>query len=186
MSDGSPRDYLLQRATSHLAQHGIGDASLRTIATALGTSHRMLIYHFGSRDGLLAAVVERLQRDQQAILDQLVLRTEGELSDAAWRFWTAMVDADAVGPLLFELSAPAMRGAAWADTFRASSATWTSHLAALQIESGQPAESAESTAKMTMALVRGALWELGITGDRSAADATVRAFLERYWSARPE
>jgi AcrR family transcriptional regulator len=52
-SDGptSSRDRLLAAALEHVATHGIGNLSLRGLAAALGTSHRMLSYHFGSREG---------------------------------------------------------------------------------------------------------------------------------------
>ena len=45
--------------------------SLRDLAAEVGTSHRMLIHHFGSRDGLLAAVVESVERDQNERLGEL-------------------------------------------------------------------------------------------------------------------
>jgi hypothetical protein len=47
------RDRLLDAAVEHALSKGIVDLSLREIAAALGTSHRMIIYHFGSREGLL-------------------------------------------------------------------------------------------------------------------------------------
>jgi len=37
--------------------HGLQNASLRPLAKAAGTSDRMLIYHFGSKDALLAAIM---------------------------------------------------------------------------------------------------------------------------------
>ena len=37
---------LLDAATEHVLAHGLGDLSLRNVADALGTSHRMLIYYF--------------------------------------------------------------------------------------------------------------------------------------------
>jgi AcrR family transcriptional regulator len=47
---------LLAAAVDRALHGGIADLSLRQTAAAIGTSHRMLIYHFGSREGLLAAV----------------------------------------------------------------------------------------------------------------------------------
>lgn len=187
MPDASPREELLRRAAAHFAEHGIGDASLRAIATAIGTSHRMLIYHFGSREGLLAALVEHIWREQRERLEHLVANTEGGLLDAAWRFWEVLFDARTVGSLLFELSAPAMHGAPWRDAFLEGSAALTAYLRGLLLDAGVPAARADSVARMTMALVRGALWELAITGDRDAVDATVRTFLEAHWpaAARP-
>ena len=56
MATSQARDRLLAAAVSHALSGGIADLSLRELAAAIGTSHRMLIYHFGSRQGLLAAV----------------------------------------------------------------------------------------------------------------------------------
>ena len=48
---------LLEAVVAELARGGIGDRSLREIGAAVGTSHRMLIHYFGSREGLLTEVV---------------------------------------------------------------------------------------------------------------------------------
>jgi AcrR family transcriptional regulator len=40
--------------------HGLNTASLRPLAQAAGTSDRMLIYYFGSKDALIAALLEHL------------------------------------------------------------------------------------------------------------------------------
>ncbi len=52
------RAELLDGATAWVFEHGLATLSLRPLAKALGTSDRMLIYWFGSRDGLLAAIAE--------------------------------------------------------------------------------------------------------------------------------
>jgi AcrR family transcriptional regulator len=54
---GNQRDELLDRVTDHVLQHGLIGLSLRPVAAAVGTSDRMLIYHFTSRDALVSAVV---------------------------------------------------------------------------------------------------------------------------------
>jgi AcrR family transcriptional regulator len=48
----SPRQLLAAAAIAIAMQGGIADLSLRELAAAIGTSHRMLLYHFGSREGL--------------------------------------------------------------------------------------------------------------------------------------
>jgi AcrR family transcriptional regulator len=55
----APRQRLLDAAIEHLGRTGIGDTSLRGLAEALGTSPRMLSYHFGSREGLLVGDPDR-------------------------------------------------------------------------------------------------------------------------------
>ena len=57
---------LLDALIDAFADGGIGDRSLREIAEAVGTSHRMLLHHFGSRDELLLAIVDEIERRQMA------------------------------------------------------------------------------------------------------------------------
>ena len=65
------RERLLAAAVDYAAEHGLADLSLRTLAAALGTSHRMLIFHFGSKEGLLLEVVRAVEAQQRALLDDL-------------------------------------------------------------------------------------------------------------------
>lgn len=51
------REALLAGLVDHVLREGVGTLSLRPLAAAVGTSDRMLIYYFSSRDGLLAAVL---------------------------------------------------------------------------------------------------------------------------------
>lgn len=41
-----------------ILNRGLTDLSLRTIAGEIGTSHRMLLYHFGSKEKLLVAAFD--------------------------------------------------------------------------------------------------------------------------------
>ena len=58
--DTSPRERLLAKAVDHVAAHGVADLSLRALAAALGTSHRMLLYHFGSKEQLWKGCIDWL------------------------------------------------------------------------------------------------------------------------------
>ena len=58
MPTSQARERLLAAAVRHALDAGIADLSLRQFAAAIGTSHRMLLYHFGSREGLLVANLE--------------------------------------------------------------------------------------------------------------------------------
>lgn len=51
------REELLEQVTDHVLEHGLIGLTLRPVAAAIGTSDRMLIYHFESRDALVSAVV---------------------------------------------------------------------------------------------------------------------------------
>ena len=65
---GDARSELLDRIVDEVAQHGIGDRSLRDLAAAVGSSHRMLLYHFGSRAGLVAAIVVEVEARQRSLM----------------------------------------------------------------------------------------------------------------------
>ncbi|MFD0599775.1 TetR/AcrR family transcriptional regulator [Catellatospora coxensis] len=65
---------LLDRVIAYAAAEGITGRSLREIAAGVGTSHRMLLYHFGSREGLLAAVVGLIEQQQRDLLGELADR----------------------------------------------------------------------------------------------------------------
>ena len=71
------RDDLLARIVDDVAEHGIGDRSLRHLAESVGSSHRMLHYHFGSREGLVAAIVDEVEGRQRGALAE-VLECGGE------------------------------------------------------------------------------------------------------------
>lgn len=60
---------LLASLAPHVLEHGLGQASLRPMAAAIGTSDRMLIYHFGSKEALMAALLDHLARDMAAGLE---------------------------------------------------------------------------------------------------------------------
>jgi AcrR family transcriptional regulator len=73
---------MLDRIIGDAAANGLGDRSLRQIAAATGTSHRMLHYHFGSRAGLVAAVVAEVEARQRALVVELAADSDGPIDPA--------------------------------------------------------------------------------------------------------
>lgn len=90
-----PRQALLDRVLTDVSTHGLADRSMRDIAAAIGSSHRMLNYHFGSRDGLVAAIVTEVELGQRRQMRDLATGSD----DAA----TIMRD------LWAEVSSPPLR-----------------------------------------------------------------------------
>ncbi len=170
----SPREELLARAVAWFATHGVGDTSLRTLAAGIGTSHRMLNYHFGSRAGLLGAVVEAVERAEQDALVELV-EAHDDPFEAGALFWARVADRAAVfAPLFFELSTHAMRGEPHAEPLRRwLGEGWSEALRAAYARSGLPRDRADTLALQSLAMARGLLFEVAVTGDRAAADAAM-------------
>ena len=69
--DTERRGQLLDALVAEFATGGIGDRSLRDVAAAVDTSHRMLLHHFGSREDLLVAIVDEVERRQKGRLAEL-------------------------------------------------------------------------------------------------------------------
>lgn len=174
----SPRDELLARAVAWFAAHGIGDTSLRALARELGTSHRMLIYHFGSREGLLTEVVGAVERGERATLDAMLAAAREDPYAAGAAFWTHVADAASTfAPLFFEVSGLAMQGAPYAVGLRSWLADgWTDGLAEGFEASGFSRDRARELAQESLAMARGLLFELAVTGDRASVDAAMGRF----------
>jgi AcrR family transcriptional regulator len=174
------RDALLGRAIGHFAEHGVGDTSLRALAEAIGTSHRMLIYHFGSREGLLAAVVDVVEQGARDTLAVMVAeaRDNPDPFAAGMRFWHLVTDDALVyGPLFFELSSHAMLGLPHAVDLRARLVTtWLDALVDMWGVRGVPKRAARLQARLDLAVARGLLHDLLLTGDRKAIDAAMRSY----------
>ena len=178
----SPRERLLEAAMDHVAQHGVGDLSLRGLAAALGTSHRMLIYHFGSREGLLIEVIRAVEAQQRAAAAE-ALRDAGEPSaDTMRRMWQRIAD-PALWPnerLFFEVYAQALRGSPHAAPLLDGIVDdWVEPLTEIAVAQGRPEAEARAEARLGVAVVRGLLLDLLATGDREAVDAA----MERYIAA---
>ena len=176
----TPRDRLLVRAVEHFGRTGLGDRSLRTIAEDLGTSHRMLIYHFGSRDGLVAAVSLAVEARQREVMAATYADPDAEPLTAAAAYWDQTVAATRrYGPLFFEAAAHAAQGRAHAEDFaRGMVADWLPAVTDLCRAVGIPDDEAEDHARLALAATRGLLLDLLVTGDDDAV-ARASAVLHR-------
>ena len=178
---GVARERLLAAAMDHVAHNGVGDLSLRALAAALGTSHRMLIYHFGSREGLLIAVIRRVEAQQRAALAEMLLDEDAPPAETMRRMWRRLAD-PALWPnerLFFEVYAQALQGSPHAlPLLDGIVDAWVEPLVALA-PPDVPQEQARAEARLGVAVVRGLLLDLLATGDRAAVDAA----MERYIAA---
>jgi AcrR family transcriptional regulator len=64
------RAELLELAYGYLLARGRAELSLRPLATAIGSSPRVLLYLFGSKDGLIRALLARAREAELALLNQ--------------------------------------------------------------------------------------------------------------------
>ena len=179
----SANQRLLDAVVAHFTAEGLADQSLRRIAEAIGTSHRMLLYHFGSKDGLLLAVVREVEARTQDRLAALSEDTLDETDTLIRRMWTYLAD-PALGDferLFFALYGRALQGdTAIRSLLDDDIAHWLDANVALSAPLGMPADVVRTHARLGLAVTRGLLLDLLATGDREEVEAALEVFAARY------
>jgi len=172
------RERLLQASIGYFAENGIGDASLRQIAAGIGTSHRMLIYHFSSREGLLEAVVDELERGERDILEQMVIGDDRPTRVRSWEFWKHIVDVvDFYGPLYFELASHAMHSDDPTSPLRVPNVNmWVEALGSFWKQQGLKSRQSQVQARLSLAVARGLLHDFLLTRDRRSVDQAMALY----------
>lgn len=183
MTEKSPREKLLEGAIDYVAHNGITDLSLRQLASALGTSHRMLIHHFGSKEGLWVAIVHDVEARQRAILAELV-PAPGVPVDEAMRAWWRHISDPSLWPnerLFYELYGQAIQGRAHTvEMLDGIIDDWLEPAAEINMALGLSREEAVAHARLGIAVTRGLLLDLVATRDVEGVNAAMEAFIEVY------
>ena len=176
----SPREALLSAVADYPLENGLADLSLRPLASATGTSARMLIYHFGSKERLIVDAMDEI-RDRQRGLARKWIRghpaaTLEDLLHFAWS-WIAAPEHEAYGRLFLQVVGRGMRGGKHLAEFaRATFQDWVSWIQLRFEKTGWKPESASALAILTVSTMRGlALYYLA-TKDRPGAKLSLNAF----------
>ncbi len=177
---------LLAAVIDRLTEHGLGEESLRGLAAAIGTSHRMLIYHFGSKTGLLIEVVREMERRQLVSIAELETELAADpalgVSELIRRYWLRVSD-PAMWPaerLFYELYGQALQGRDGTTPFLDNIVeSMVGPLTEFTLRHGSPPAEARADARLGVAVTRGLLLDLLATGDREGVDAA----MERYIAA---
>lgn len=170
------RNELLGRLIDEVAHNGLSGRSLRDLAESVGSSHRMLLYHFGSRAGLVAAIVASVEQSQRDLLEELgasVGRSD-DLMLALWR----RVSSEELRPfvrLFFECVA-VTGGRGLTDPWLATGA----EVSRLGVEA-EPA-----MLRLGVAVTRGLLIDVLATGDAAAATESYERFVAMWRSPDPD
>ena len=186
MPRGSARQRLLDAAIDHIATRGISDLSLRELAAAIGTSHRMLIHHFGGAEGLRVAIVRAVEERQRAALADLVPDAAMPLGEAMRLWWRHISDPAlwANERLFFELYGQALQG-------RPGTTELLDGIVDAWLEPAAEALAAygvaepRATARLGIAVTRGLLLDLLATGDRAGVDAAMEAHVAAMTASLP-
>jgi AcrR family transcriptional regulator len=175
MPGSQAKDRLLAEAVEYALNHGITDLSLREIAAAIGSSHRMLIYHFGSRQGVLVQVAKAVEASERSHL----VGTMPQHDPRA--FWRRIRDMK-MWPqerLFFELYSHALLRRPGTEGFLDGVVDdWVAPVAEAMVEAGADPATARVEARLGVAVVRGLLLDLLATGDTAAVDAAFDRYVD--------
>ena len=171
----SRKAVILARALDYLLDHGVADLSLRPLAKASGTSARLLIYHFGSRDGLITEVMDEVRARMQGAFSAVAARPDGKRGSPLEGFWEYATQPEArkYVRLLFEVQVLAMhRPKEFSKYLDRASGSWLSLAqGALKAHKQDPA-----LATLSVAVVDGLMLELLSTGDKRRTTAALALF----------
>jgi AcrR family transcriptional regulator len=168
------RDELLERAYLYALEHGVADLSLRPLAAAVGSSPRVLLFLFGSKAGLVQALLGRAREDELALLErarEIGARPPGdsdplEVASEVWA-WLAAEEHRALLNLWVEGYARSLiePDGPWSGFAAATVADW---LGLLEEVGGDASDST-----LILAVLRGAMLDLLATGDLERVGAAV-------------
>ena len=175
---------LLELAYRYAVQRGRTDLTLRPVAAAIGSSPRVLLYLFGSKDGLIRALLARSRLDEIAMLAELRqvgLAPRTGLRAAASTVWSWLAE-EARRPLLRlwvdgyarSLSEP---DGPWAGFGLATVEDWLALLADFQPAAERDTEAGLTERSLVLAVLRGALLDLLASDDVARTTAAVDRYL---------
>jgi AcrR family transcriptional regulator len=179
-ADSPRRDELLERAYAYVLEHGLVAMSLRPLAAAIGSSPRVLLYLFGSKDGLTRALLARARADELAALGTL---DAGDLPAVARALWDWLSAPEHRGLLALWLEGYSRSliepGGPWAGFARSTVDDWLALLAAAQSPRARRTRAGEAERTAALGILRGALLDLLATGDERRVGRAVEAQLGR-------
>jgi AcrR family transcriptional regulator len=165
------RRELLDALVEEFATGGVGDRSLRQVAEAVGTSHRMLLHHFGSKEDLLVAIVEAVERRQMTLLPDLP--TDPADNFAAMWSDVSRPELRQAERLFFECYARASQGEKPFDRMVPGAVNgWLDEVEAV---AGGAVDRA--VARLGLAVIRGLLLDLVATDDDAGVTAAADVFV---------
>jgi AcrR family transcriptional regulator len=180
-AEESPRRReLLELAFRYVTEHGVSDLSLRPLAAAIGSSPRVLLYLFGSKDGLVREILALARERELEFVAGAGHEGGAAGAETVRRVW-AWLDDPAHAPVLRLWCESYVRslqgGQPWAGFAAQTVGDWLDILGPLLASDG---EESAAAATLTLAVLRGLLLDVLATGDHDRA----RAALDRFLAAR--
>lgn len=177
------RNELLEATYQYVLEHGLTGLSLRPLASAIGSSPRVLLFLFGSKDGLIRELLARARADELRGLEE-VRRHSADAGAAAvltvWA-WLAAPEHRALLTLWIEAYAQSLvdPGGPWQTFAERTVHDWLALFADLDVATD------DIDRTLLLAVLRGALLDLLATRDLQRTTAAVNRYLAAALRSQP-
>jgi AcrR family transcriptional regulator len=181
-ADSARKSELLTAAYDYALANGLAEYSLRPLAAAIGTSPRVLLFLFGSKEGLTRALLDRARAAELAALAAVRAGPgSSDLAQTAREVWAWLIDPShrALLTLWLEGYARSLLAAPgpWARFAQETVTDWLSLLAESQPAGRRRSPAGQTERTLLLAVLRGALLDVLATGDTERAGLAVERHL---------
>ena len=180
------RRELLEKLLDHALAHGLSDSSLRAGAASAGTSARMLIYHFESREKMIVELLDFARTEQEATLRGAVQELgSGQIKEKLTRIWHTLSSKRFEGHarLFYEAFGRGIQGKSEYAVVLKGTVTFLGELLeSIMVSEGLPRQQARITATLVSGSMRGLVMDLLSTNDRSRVNAAAYKLIEEVTS----
>lgn len=171
---------LLDRIADRVVARGLAGLSLRPLARAVGSSPRVLLYYFGSKEQMLLKVLARIRERQRATYAGMRAAQFETPADACRAIWQHMSSPqyERLFTMSVEAYSMALRNPRRFGTFlRNGVEDWLEFLAAPLISKGHSQHEARAHASIVLAGFRGFMLDYCASHDRARLDRAVELWL---------
>jgi len=171
---------LLDAIVGYIVKHGVAELSLRPLAKAVGSSPRVLLYYFGSKEELVSKAIARLRERQRTGLGTMRASRYDQPSDACRAIWKRMSapESEALFRLFLETCSLGLRNPKkYAQFLHSTVEDWLEFIAEPLLRQGHQEKEARAFATIILAGFRGFLLDLCVTRDRERVDRAVDLWL---------
>ena len=166
---------LLDASYEFVLENGLADLSLRPLARAIGSSPRVLLYLFGSKEGLVRELLARARLDELAALEDVTAEGLDATTGRLWEWLSApahrrllVLWLEAYARSLVEPDGP------WAGYARQTVEDWLEVLARAQPAHERRTRAGLARRTAALALLRGGMLDLLATGDEQRVSQALR------------
>jgi AcrR family transcriptional regulator len=170
------KEQLLAAATDYFLEHGIAGVSLRPLGSAIGSSARLLIFHFKSKEALITEALAELERRLQTSFQSMAQSHRPErgvsLYEELW-LWATQPKNLRCLRLAYEVQVLANRDGALSQHLQSMTSSWMK----MVLESLPQEQRDPSTRTLYTAFFDGLVLDLLSTGERRRTTGALRRFV---------